>query len=391
MARLAALQQHLLSCSPLTTSLSDLSGTRLHTQHQLKRKLWQPKGTLYVSASSTKKIFNMAGTRFIGVFLSRLLVKEGHRVTLFSRGKAPVTQQLPSESDGDYAVFSSKILHSKGDRKDFEFVKSSLSGEEFDVICINGREADEVEPVLDALPNLEQFLYSSSAGVYLNSDLLPHAEAKGFAVSRRKAASLILSTYILSKVGIALAQQSPVFREYIDAFDGYSFQYPRSWIQVRGAGADIFFRDPYVLDENLSLEISSPSSSQYKSVEDLGPPQEAGKKVLKQYLTEFMSTRLGVRRESNILSTSSRVADDGKLYYEVEVNIKSYANNNELAVMPQDRVARLEWDRRYLSVLGVENNQLYELRLQVPENVFAEEESDLRRVMDSFRVSKIAA
>ncbi|KAL9332434.1 hypothetical protein ACSQ67_002044 [Phaseolus vulgaris] len=218
----------------------------------------------------------------------------------------------------------------------------------------------------------------------------PTQSAKGFAVPRRKAVSLILSTYILSEVGVALAQQSPVFREYIDAFDGYSFQYPGSWIQVRGAGADIFFRDPYILDENLSLEISSPSSSQYKSVEDLGPPQEAGKKVLKQCLTEFMSTRLGVRRESNILSTSSRVADDGKLYYEVEVNIKSYANNNELAVMPQDRVTRLEWNRRYLSVLGVENNQLYELRLQVPENVFAEEESDLRRVMDSFRVNKIA-
>lgn len=203
--------------------------------------------------------------------------------------------------------------------------------------------------------------------------------------------SLILSSYILSEVGLALAQKSPVFREYIDAFDGYSFTYPSNWIQVRGAGADIFFRDPFVLDENLSVEISSPSSSQYKSVQDLGPPQEAGKKVLKQYLTEFMSTRLGVRRESNILSTSSRVADDGRLYYQVEVNIKSYANSNELAVMPQDRVVRLEWDRRYLSVLGVENNQLYELRLQVPENVFSEEENDLRQVMDSFRVSKIAA
>ncbi|KAG4928760.1 hypothetical protein JHK82_054443 [Glycine max] len=142
--------------------------------------------------------------------------------------------------------------------------------------------------------------------------------------------SLILSSYVLSEVGLALAQQSPVFREYIDAFDGCSFQYPGSWIQVRGAGADIFFRDPFVLDENLSVEIS-----------------------------------LGVRRESNILSTSSRVTDDGRLYYQIEVNIKSYANNNELAVMPEDRVVRLEWDPRYLSVLGVENNQLYELRLQV--------------------------
>lgn len=72
------------------------------------------------------------------------------------------------------------------------------------------------------------------------------------------------------------------------------------------------------------------------------------------------------------------------------MNIKSYASNNELAVMPQDRVVRLEWDRRYLSVLGVENSQLYELRLQTPENVFIEKENELRQIMDSFRVNKIA-
>lgn len=73
----------------------------------------------------------------------------------------------------------------------------------------------------------------------------------------------------------------------------------------------------------------------------------------------------------------------------LQVNIKSYASNNELAVMPEDRIVRLEWDRRYLSVLGVENNRLYELRLQTPENVFLEEEKDLRQVMDSFRVLKV--
>lgn len=138
----------------------------------------------------------------------------------------------------------------------------------------------------------------------------------------------------------------------------------------------------------MSVDISSPSSSNYQTVEDLGPPEKAADAVLKQYLTEFMSTRLGVRRESNVLSASSKVADDGKLYYQVEVNIKSYASNNELAVMPKDRVQRLEWDRRYLTVLGVENNRLYALRLQSPERVLLEEEGDLRRVMDSFRVNK---
>ena len=74
-----------------------------------------------------------------------------------------------------------------------------------------------------------------------------------------------------------------------------------------------------------------------------------------------------------------------------QVNIRSYASNNELAVMPKDRVQRLEWDRRYLTVLGVENNRLYALRLQSPERVLLEEEGDLRRVMDSFRVNKIEA
>ncbi|XP_062081804.1 psbP domain-containing protein 1, chloroplastic [Humulus lupulus] len=217
-------------------------------------------------------------------------------------------------------------------------------------------------------------------------------QTKAFAIPRRNAMALILSGYLFSEVvsvDTAFAQQSVAFREYIDTFDGYSLKYPQNWIQVRGAGADIFFRDPYVLDENVSVELSSPSSSKYKSVEDLGPPEQAAEKVLKQYLTEFMSTRLGVRRESNILTTSSRIAEDGRLYYQVEVNIKSYASNNELAVMPQDRVPRLEWNRRYLSVLGVENNRLYELRLQTPENVFEEEENDLRQVMDSFRVNKV--
>ncbi|CAA6663649.1 unnamed protein product [Spirodela intermedia] len=171
--------------------------------------------------------------------------------------------------------------------------------------------------------------------------------------------ALVASTFIFPEMGLhdpaALALSSPVFREFLDNFDGYTFKYPRT-------GS----RDPFVLDENISMEASSPSSSRYKSVEDLGTPQDAGEKVLRQYLTELMSTRLGVRRESKVLSTSSRVADDGKLYYQVEINIKSYANNNELAVMPQDRIAKLEWDRRYLSVLGVENNRLYELRLQTP-------------------------
>ncbi|PSS03092.1 Chloroplast stem-loop binding protein like [Actinidia chinensis var. chinensis] len=142
----------------------------------------------------------MGGTRFIGVFLSRLLVEEGHQVTLFTRGKSPITQQLPGESDEDYAKFSSKILHLKGDRKDFEFVKSSLSAEGFEVVYdINGREADEVEPILDALPKLEQYIYCSSAGVYLKSDLLPHFETDAVDPKSRHKGKLETESLLESK------------------------------------------------------------------------------------------------------------------------------------------------------------------------------------------------
>ncbi|EYU38405.1 hypothetical protein ABFS83_14G079500 [Erythranthe nasuta] len=177
MATMVVVHHKQPSSAILSSSLSDFSGARLTASVQYKRKVWQSKSALSVTASSEKKILIMGGTRFIGLFLSRLLVKEGHKVTLFTRGKAPIAQQLPGESDTEFSDYASKILHLKGDRKDFEFVKSSLSAEGFDVVYdINGREADEVEPILDALPNLEQYIYCSSAGVYLKTDCPPHYE-----------------------------------------------------------------------------------------------------------------------------------------------------------------------------------------------------------------------
>lgn len=168
----------------LTASSSQFNGVRLDNhpqQFQTNKLSYRSRGRVDVTASLSsvppKKILIMGGTRFIGVYLSRLLVKAGHEVTLFTRGKSPVTQKIAGESDQEYAEFSSKVLHIKGDRKDFEFVKTKLSVSGFDVVYdINGREAVEVEPILDALPNLEQYIYCSSAGVYLKSDILPHFE-----------------------------------------------------------------------------------------------------------------------------------------------------------------------------------------------------------------------
>lgn len=167
---------------------------------------------MQVTASvSKKKILIMGGTRFIGIFLSRLLVKEGHQVTLFTRGKAPIAQQLPGESDSDFADFSSKILHLKGDRKDFDFVKSSLAAEGFDVVYdINGREASEVEPILEALPNLEQYIYCSSAGVYLKTDYPPHFEIDAVDPKSRHKGKLETES-LLGSSGVNWTSLRPVY------------------------------------------------------------------------------------------------------------------------------------------------------------------------------------
>ncbi|KAH9627079.1 hypothetical protein KSS87_023767 [Heliosperma pusillum] len=170
------------SLSLLHSSLSsDFNGTRLTNSVQFKRNAVQPKGALHVTASA-KKILIMGGTRFIGIFLSRLLIKEGHQ-----------------------------ILHLKGDRQDFDFVKSSLSAEGYDVLYdINGREAVEVEPILDALPNLEQYIYCSSAGVYLKSDLLPHYEVDAVDPKSRHKGKLDTETLLSSK-GVNWTAIRPVY------------------------------------------------------------------------------------------------------------------------------------------------------------------------------------
>ena len=55
------------------------------------------------------------------------------------------------------------------------------------VYDLNGREAAEAGIILDALPNLEQYIFCSSAGVYKKSDEMPHREVdEGDPKSRHK-------------------------------------------------------------------------------------------------------------------------------------------------------------------------------------------------------------
>ncbi len=56
----------------------------------------------------------------------------------------------------------------------------------------------------------------------------------------------------------------------------------------------------------------------------------------------------------------------------LQVRVRSYASRNQLAAYPGDRQAsqELEWERRYLTVLGAANKRLYQFRLQTADNTF---------------------
>ncbi|CAK0784242.1 Chloroplast stem-loop binding protein of 41 kDa b, chloroplastic [Coccomyxa viridis] len=137
------------------------------------------KASLSVSAaaSSPKEILMLGGTRFIGVYLARQLIEQGHSVTLLTRGKKDVTFQIPDDTDESYANYKSAVKHVASDRKDKEMLKEKLAGKTFDVVYdMNGREAEEADIVLGALGDVGQYIFCSSAGVYLKSHQMPHHE-----------------------------------------------------------------------------------------------------------------------------------------------------------------------------------------------------------------------
>jgi hypothetical protein len=56
----------------------------------------------------------------------------------------------------------------------------------------------------------------------------------------------------------------------------------------------------------------------------------------------------------------------------VQLEAKSYASRNQLAVSQKqiEAAMELEWDRRYITVLGVANKRLYEFRLQTASDTY---------------------
>lgn len=51
---------------------------------------------------------------------------------------------------------------------------------------------------------------------------------------------------------------------------------------LQTSGNDVFYRNPFNVEENLFVNVSSPSSSKYASVADLGSPSEAAARTQQQ-------------------------------------------------------------------------------------------------------------
>ncbi len=144
------------------------------------------------------RILIMGGTRFIGVYLTKILVEKGHEVVLFNRGKKPA----PVEG----------VQQIHGDRTDPEQIKVKLAHESFDAIFDNnGRELSDTQPLAEIFQGkVKHFVYVSSAGVYLKSDQMPHVEGDAIDPKSRHKGKFETESY-LEKQGLPFTSIRPVY------------------------------------------------------------------------------------------------------------------------------------------------------------------------------------
>lgn len=144
------------------------------------------------------RILVMGGTRFIGVYLTRILVEQDHEVVLFNRGNKPA----PIEG----------LEQIQGDRADPEQLKEKLADQSFDAIFDNnGRELSDTQPLVELFQDqIKHFIYVSSAGVYLKSDQMPHKENDPVDPKSRHKGKFETETY-LAELGIPFTSIRPVY------------------------------------------------------------------------------------------------------------------------------------------------------------------------------------
>lgn len=131
------------------------------------------------------RILIMGGTRFIGVYLTQILLDQGHEVVLFNRGNQPSP---------------TGVTQIQGDRTQPTQLEK-LSTETFDAIFDNnGRELSDTQPLVEIFKDrIKHFVYVSSAGVYLKSDQMPHTEGDATDPKSRHKGKAETETYLAAQ------------------------------------------------------------------------------------------------------------------------------------------------------------------------------------------------
>lgn len=178
------------------------------------------------------RILIMGGTRFIGVYLTKVLVAAGHSVVLFNRGNKP----LPAPG----------VQQIIGDRQNPEELKAKLANEEFDAIFDNnGRELTDTQPLAEIFQGrIKHFIYVSSAGVYLPTHQLPHFESDPVDPKSRHRGKYETEAY-LDKMGLPWTSIRPTY-----------IYGPQNYNELEGWFFDRILRDRPILIPGNGLHIT---------------------------------------------------------------------------------------------------------------------------------------
>jgi nucleoside-diphosphate-sugar epimerase len=178
------------------------------------------------------RILIMGGTRFIGVYLTKVLVAAGHSVVLFNRGNKP----LPVAG----------VQQITGDRQNPEELKAKLANEEFDAIFDNnGRELKDTQPLAEIFQGkIKHFVYVSSAGVYLPTHQLPHFESDQVDPKSRHSGKYETEAY-LDKMGLPWTSIRPTY-----------IYGPQNYNELEGWFFDRILRDRPILIPGNGLHIT---------------------------------------------------------------------------------------------------------------------------------------
>lgn len=126
----------------------------------------------------------LGGSRFVGAWLVRELVRQGHEVTVFNRGQTP-------------AEFPPEVRRLYGDRRDHAQVRQVLGGRDYDVVYDTSGYTPEDTAIMVELftGRVGHYVYTSTAAVYERrwyapvTEDFPYNEVEGGTYGRDKAAT----------------------------------------------------------------------------------------------------------------------------------------------------------------------------------------------------------